>query len=275
MSGPHADTGALVTGGSQGLGFAIARRLVAEGCRRIAIIGRDPEKGEKAARALAESGAEARFLAVDMADARQVLPMVEKAAESIGPITALANSAANTDRGSILDTTPERWDAIMNPNAKGAFFAMQGFARHCVERGHGGGIVNILSIAVHGGLPFLAPYVASKAALLGLTKNAAAALAPHGIRVNAINAGWMDTPGEDAIQRKWHGRSDGWQEEAGAGLPFGRLVDPESVAWQASFFLGPLSGVVTGAAPDFDQQVIGAYPDTDRIGAAEPDGEKG
>ncbi len=261
--GAHDDTGALVTGGAQGLGLAIARELIAQGCRRVVITTRDPDKGARAVAELAARGAEAYCLALDMGDIARVQAMVPEAVERIGPLTALANCAANTDRGSILDTTPERWDAIMNPNAKGPFFALQGFARHCIAAGHPGSCVNILSIVIHGGTPFLAPYVASKAALGGVTKNAAAALARHRIRVNGINVGWMDTPGEDMRQKLSHDRADGWQAGVEANLPFGMLVKPEHVARQTAFLLGPDSGVVTGSLMDFDQQVVGAYPDTD------------
>lgn len=263
MDEPHGSTGALITGGAQGLGRAVAERLIAEGCRRIVLADIDADKGAATAEALRASGADVHSLALDMGDIPAVQGMVAAAADRIGPLTALVNAAANTARGSVLDTTPEQWDAIMTPNAKGAFFAMQGFAHHCIAGGHQGAIVNILSIVVHGGLPVLAPYVASKAALLGLTKNAAAALLPHRIRVNGINVGWMDTPGEDTRQKVSHGRIDGWQAEAAASLPFGRLVQPQDVAWQVAFLLGARSGVVTGSVMDFDQQVVGAYPDTD------------
>ena len=263
MTDPHRDTAALVTGGSQGLGLACAETLIAQGCRRVVITGRDADKGRAAAAGLAQDGVEAHFLAVDMADIPSVQTMVERAAALVGDVTALVNSAANTGRGSLLDTTPEQWDAILTPNAKGAFFAMQAFANRAIAHGHPGGIVNILSMVVHGGLPFLAPYIASKCALLGLTKNAGAFLARHRIRVNGINVGWMDTPGEDETQRAWHGRERGWQAEAEASLPLGMLVKPRHVAEQVAFFLSPRSGVVTGSIVDFDQQVAGAYPDTD------------
>ena len=260
--GAHDDTGALITGGSQGLGLAIARQLIAEGCRRVVITSRDIHKGDRAAAELAALGADVHVLTLDMGDIAKVQTMVGAAVDRIGPVNALVNCAANTDRGSILDTTPERWDAIMDPNAKGPFFALQGFARHCIDAGHPGACVNILSIVIYGGTPFLAPYVASKAALGGITKNAAAALAQHRIRVNGINVGWMDTPGEDMRQKVSHDRPDGWQKDVEASVPFGMLVKPEHVARQTAFLLGPESGVVTGSLMDFDQQVVGAYPDT-------------
>ena len=157
--GAHDDTGAIVTGGSQGLGLAICRELIAQGCRRLVFTTRDIHKGDRAATELAAAGADVHFLTMDMGDMDMVQAMTYAAVQRIGPVNALVNCAANTDRGSILDTTPEQWDAIMGPNAKGPFFALQGFANHCLETGHPGSCVNILSIVIHGGTSFLAPYV--------------------------------------------------------------------------------------------------------------------
>ncbi len=262
MTQHHAQTCALVTGGSQGLGLAIAKELIAQGCRKVVLVSNDPEKGEQAAKDLSTGGVEAHFLNVDTGDTQAAMQMVDDAARLMGKVTALVNAAALTDRGSILDTTPASWDRIFDVNAKGPFFALQRFAQHCIDNGIEGGCVNILSIVVHGGLPFLAPYGASKAALLYTTKNSANALAKHRIRVNAINVGWMDTPGENKTQQEYHGRPEGWLEEAEANMPFGMLVKPEHVAGQVAFLLGPQSGVVTGSIIDFDQQVVGTYPDT-------------
>ena len=253
---PHRDTAALVIGGTQGLGLAIAARLVDEGCTRLVLAGRDAEKGQAAARRLG-----AAFMAVDLADARAVIDLVDRAAGAMGRVDALVNAGALTDRGSILDTTPDLWDRVMAANARGPFFALQRLAQRAVEGGHPAAAVNILSMVVHCGQSFLAPYAASKAALANVTKNAANALAGHRIRVNGINCGWMDTPGEDAVQRRFHGAGDGWLAEAEARQPFGMLVKPDHVAGLAAYMLGPRSGVMTGAIVDFDQNISGAYPE--------------
>ena len=94
-----------------------------------------------------------------------------------------------------------------------------------------------------------------------MTRNAAQALRGNRIRVNGINCGWMDTPGEDETQRRYHGATDGWLEAAEARQPFGMLVKPADVAQLASYMLSPDSGVMTGAVVDFDQNVAGAYPE--------------
>jgi NAD(P)-dependent dehydrogenase (short-subunit alcohol dehydrogenase family) len=257
----HADTVAVVTGGSQGLGLAIAERLVAEGCGRIILSGRSVPKGEAAAKALRETGADVLFHPADMGKAEDAIALIDVAAARFGRVTALVNAAAATDRGSILNATPDLWDALMNVNAKGPFFALQRFSQLAIQNDHPASAVNILSMVVHGGQSFLAPYSASKAALENVTKNAAQALRNHRIRVNAINCGWMDTPGEDIVQRQYHGATDGWLQAAEARQPFGMLVKPAHVAGLASYLLGPASGVMTGSVIDFDQHVAGGSPD--------------
>jgi NAD(P)-dependent dehydrogenase (short-subunit alcohol dehydrogenase family) len=255
MTQRHGETAALVIGGTQGLGLAVAERLRAEGCTRLVVAARDPVKGQAAAVRLG-----ADFVAVDLADTRGVIALVDMAAERMGRVTALVNAAALTDRGSILDTTPDVWDRLMDANARGPFFAIQRVAQRAIDAGHPAGVVNILSMVVHCGQSFLAPYSASKAALANVTKNAANALRGHRIRVNGINCGWMDTPGEDAVQRRWHGAGDGWLAAAEARQPMGQLVKPAQVAGLVSFMLAPDSGVMTGAVVDFDQNIAGAYP---------------
>ena len=119
------------------------------------------------------------------------------------------------------------------------------------------GRVNILSMAMHSGHPFLAAYSASKAALANITKNTANAVAAHNIRVNALNIGWTDTPGEDVIQKKFHGGRDDWLEKAEKKVPFKRLTKPLDVARAAAYFCSDESGLTTGSIIDYDQTVLG------------------
>ncbi len=136
-----------------------------------------------------------------------------------------------------------------------------GRANRAIDAGHPATCVNILSMVVHCGQSFLAPYSASKAALANVTRNSAQALRAKGIRVNAINCGWMDTPGEDETQRRFHGAGDDWLALAEARQPMGMLVKPDHVAGLASYLLSGQSGVMTGAVIHFDQNVAGAYPE--------------
>jgi NAD(P)-dependent dehydrogenase (short-subunit alcohol dehydrogenase family) len=257
----HRETVAVITGGTQGLGLAIARALLADGCSRMIIAGRAVAKGEEAAAALRATGADVRFLPVDMGKPEEAQALIDRAIARFGTVNALVNAAAATDRGGILDATPDAWDNLMAVNARGPFFALQRFAQAAMAAGHPASAVNILSMVIHCGQSFLGPYSASKAALANVTKNAAQALRGHHIRVNAINCGWMDTPGEDETQRRYHGAQDGWLAQAEAAQPFGMLVKPDHVAGLASYMLSAQSGVMTGALVDFDQNVAGAYPE--------------
>ncbi|MCC5954573.1 MAG: SDR family oxidoreductase [Natronohydrobacter sp.] len=252
----HSQTHALILGGTQGLGLAIARKLVAQGCTKLVITGRDSAKGTSIA---AELGA--RFAVTDLCDTAATVAAVDQAADHLGRIDALVVAGALTDRGSVLDTTPELWDRMMTANARTPFFVLQRVAQRAIAAGHGASVVNILSMVVHCGQSFLAPYSASKAALANVTRNAAQALRSQHIRVNGINCGWMDTPGEDATQRRYHGAGDDWLARAEAAQPFGTLVKPTHVAGLASYMLSADSGVMTGALVDFDQNVAGAYPE--------------
>jgi NAD(P)-dependent dehydrogenase (short-subunit alcohol dehydrogenase family) len=258
----HSKTSTVIVGGTQGLGLAIAWALIADGCSKLVIAGRRVPEGEAAAATLrAQTGAEVHFIPCDMAKVEDAIALIDRAADQLGIITALINSAATTERGSILTTTPQDFDKHIAVNTRGPFFALQRFAQLAIENKHPASAVNILSMVIHCGQSFLAPYSASKAALGNVTKNAAQALRSHKIRVNGINCGWMDTPGEDETQRRFHGATDGWLALAEAGQPFGMLVKPAHVAGLASYMLSPDSGVMTGALVDFDQNVAGAYPE--------------
>jgi NAD(P)-dependent dehydrogenase (short-subunit alcohol dehydrogenase family) len=136
---------------------------------------------------------------------------------------------------------------------------MQAAVTDMVGRGAPGTIVNIITMSAHGGQPHLAPYVAAKAGLIGLTRNAAHAHRFDRIRINGVNIGWTDTEGEDEIQRRFHGATDGWRERAGRELPMGKLGQPDEIADFVVFLLSDRSGVVTGSVIDWDQNVVGGH----------------
>jgi NAD(P)-dependent dehydrogenase (short-subunit alcohol dehydrogenase family) len=142
-------------------------------------------------------------------------------------------------------------------NVRAPFFLVQEAAKLMRRDKVQGTVVNIQSMSAHGGQPFLAPYSISKGALATLTRNAAFSLMPDRIRVNGLNVGWMNTPGEDAILRKYHQAQDGWLEEASRRQPFGRLVEPTEVARAVTYLASDDSGLMTGSVIDYDQSVLG------------------
>ena len=149
----------------------------------------------------------------------------------------------------------------MDTNVRGPFLLMQALVRHLLERQAPGTIVNILSQSAHCGPSFLVPYSASKAALANLTKNVAQSFRGRHIRCNGVMVGWMDTPGEAAIQKKFHHAHANWLAKAEAGRPMGQLAKPDELAGLVAYMLSPESGVMTGALVDYDQWVPGAQPE--------------
>ncbi|MGW3851762.1 SDR family oxidoreductase [Streptomyces fagopyri] len=241
----------LVNGGSQGVGAGVVRAAVREGAT-VAFTGRRAELGEGFA---AETGA--TYLRADLADPAQARAGVERVVAAHGRLDCLVNAAGLTSRGTLLDTTPELFDAHMAVNLRAPFFAMQAAVRHLVDRGAPGTVVNIITSSAHGGQPFLAPYVAAKSGLMGLTRNAAHAHRWDRIRINGLNIGWTDTEGEEEIQRTFHGAGDDWREEAARSLPMGRLGQVDEIADFVVLLLSDRSGVVTGSVVDWDQTVFG------------------
>jgi NAD(P)-dependent dehydrogenase (short-subunit alcohol dehydrogenase family) len=249
----------LVSGGTQGLGAAVAAAAARNGAR-VAVTGRRKEVGEEFAAALAERfGQETLYVQADSGDVGQVQASAAATVERFGQIDCVVNCAGLTTRGTMLDTTPELFDEHVAVNVRAPFFLMQAAIKNMVARGKGGSIVNIISMSAHGGQPYLAPYVASKSGLIGLTRNAAFAHRWDRIRINGVNIGWTETDGEDATQRRFHGATDGWLQEAAAGLPMGKLGQVDEIADFVVFLLSERSGVVTGSVIDWDQMVPGAH----------------
>jgi NAD(P)-dependent dehydrogenase (short-subunit alcohol dehydrogenase family) len=260
---------AIVTGSTQGLGEAIARRLIDEGMiGGLVICGRNGEQGRRLAEEFnkekekdKDTGRSCRteFVCADLARVEDCRRVVETAQRTFDRVDYLVNSAATSERGTILDAPPELFDRIVAINVRAPFFLMQGVLKLMVERKIAGSIVNILSMSSHGGQPFLTPYSMSKGALATLTKNVANAMLKERIRVNGLNLGWMDTPGEAAIQKRFHHADADWLEKAERAQPLGRLVKPAEVAEVVAFLLSERAGLMTGSIIDFDQQVPGTH----------------
>lgn len=227
---------AIITGGAGSLGRAIAARLLSDGFRLalLDINTPDPEY-------LSQSGSV--FVDVDLTDHGTVGAAICEAAERLGGVTALVNNAGVCPLTSVESITPNEWRRVLDINLGGAFFAAQA----CLPlMGKGGAIVNVSSVAGHrGGIVAGAHYVASKAALLGLTKSLALAGLPQGVRVNAVAPGPMET----AMTLAW---PEGDLEKARAGVPIGRLITCEEVAAAAGFLLSDEAAAITGATLDVD-----------------------
>jgi NAD(P)-dependent dehydrogenase (short-subunit alcohol dehydrogenase family) len=247
-----------VTGSTQGLGEAIARRLMDEDLLGgLVICGRNAENGRRLAQEFSKRGCRTEYVQADLAVVDDCRRIVETARRVFDRLDMLVNSAATSERGTILDTTPELFDRIMAINVRAPFFLMQATVKIMIEKGIAGSILNIISMSSHGGQPFLSPYSTSKGALVTLTRNVARSVLKQRIRVNGLNLGWMDSPAEHAVQKRFHAANDNWLEKAEREQPFGRLIKPAEAAEVAAFLLSERSGLMTGSIIDFDQNVVG------------------
>ena len=248
---------AIVTGSTQGLGEAIARLFVERGAAGLIICGRNVGRGMTVASDLNSDTCQVHFVQADLANVEDCRRIVAAADEHFGTVHILVNAAGVSDRGTIWDTSSELWDWIMAINVRAPFILTQESIKIMRRDGVEGSIVNIGSVSAYGSVPFLTPYATSKGALMTFTKNVAYAIMRHRIRINMLNIGWMDTPGENGIQRKYHSADDNWLKNAEAGMPFGRLLKPEEVARAVAFIASEEAGMMTGSIVDFDQSVQG------------------
>lgn len=249
----------IVTGGTLGIGEAIARRAAQAGARGLVIVGRDDQRGTAVADQLTQGDCRAVFVRCDLADPDQCRSVPASCDEAFGRVDGLVNAAGATDRGGILDISLAVWDKLFAVNARAPFILTQETAKLMKRDAIAGSIVNIITMSSHGGQPFLAGYAASKGALVALTKNAAHALRNDRIRVNGLNIGWADTPNEHVVQTRDMGLGEDWLAAAEKQQPFGQIIKPDEVAEFVVFILSSASGIMTGSVIDYDQNVMGAY----------------
>ena len=247
----------VVTGATQGLGAAIARRLAAAGAKGIVITGRNADRGDKVARAIIDThGVPTHFLQADFSRVEDCRKVIAETDRVFGRLDVLVNAGASTARGTILDTTPKVFDDLFATNVRGPYFLMQEAIKLMIAKGIQGAICNIGSISALAGQPFINAYCGSKGALTTLTANTAFSVMANRIRVNQLNVGWMASDHEREIQAE--GGDPDWEAKAKAALPFGRLVDPAEAARAVNFLVSDDAGLMTGAIVIVDPSVWGA-----------------
>ena len=248
---------AVVTGAAQGIGEASARLLAERGAAGLLLTDRNADKGRAVAASISAQGTPAEFVAAELDDIAQVQAIVPAADTRFGRVDVLVNVAGLTDRGTVWDTTPELWDRVFAVNVRAPFFLMQAALKVMDREAIEGAMVNIISVNAHGGTSFLTPYSASKGALSTLTKNFAHSVSNRRIKVNGLNIGWVDTPGEHVTLKRFHNMPDDWLETAEKSRPWGRLMKPDEVARAVAYLASDESGLMTGSIIDFDQVVQG------------------
>lgn len=247
----------IITGSTQGSGAETAKLFAHRGARAITICGRQEKQGELIKKEIESIGSKCIYVKADLdkeVDCRNIISSTDK---EFGTVNSLINVAGYTERGTILSTTIENYNKNFNINTKAPFILMQESIKIMIRDKNKGTIANVLSMALYSGMPFLTAYSASKAALGIMTKNIANGVSGYQIRVNGLNIGWTDTPGEDSIQKRIHDGGEDWLKKAEDKVPFKRLTKTIDVAKALAFLCSEESGLMTGSLMDCDQTVNG------------------
>jgi len=237
----------LVTGASSGIGRATARALGAEGARVVAA-GRRRDRLDAVVQEIVAAGGEAIAVTGDARDEAVSAAWVTRAKEAFGGLDGLVNAAGVIGNGSIVDTAPAEWDRVMNSNLRSVWLVTRAAAPELIKRK--GSVVNVSSVASIRPYANLAAYCVSKAAVDMLTRCSALDLAPHGVRVNAVNPGVVVTE----LHTVAHAVADydAFLERGKTTHPIGRVGQPGEIASLILFLLSDEAGWITGATHSID-----------------------
>ncbi|MDP9900551.1 L-iditol 2-dehydrogenase [Variovorax ginsengisoli] len=246
----------LLTGAGGGIGLAIARACIAEGAR-CSVVDRAPSAPEAVQALVAARPGTLAYIAADVTDLADIARLVSEAQAHFGPIHTLVNNAAVFDMAPLLDADTASFDLLFAVNVKGMFFVMQAVLRHMVEAGTpGASVVNLASQAGRRGEALVAHYCATKAAVISYTQSAALAMAPHGIRVNGISPGVVDTPmwaNVDALFAKYENLPIGEKKrQVGLAVPLGRMGTPDDMAGAVVFLASDEARYITAQTLNVD-----------------------
>jgi NAD(P)-dependent dehydrogenase (short-subunit alcohol dehydrogenase family) len=233
---------ALVTGATSGIGQAIAHAFAREGAQ-VVVTGRDEQRGQAAVEAIRSAGGSATFVRADLTSKPAIDRLARQATETLGHIDILVNNAGIFPFGPTTQTDETTFDTVVTTNMKGPFYLTAALAPQMVERGSGK-IINITTMVAHVGMPGMALYGATKAALTLLTKSWATEFGPSGVNVNAIAPGPTRTPGTD-------GMGEGLDQLAQT-LPAGRVARPAEIAEAAVYLASEEANFVHGATLPVD-----------------------
>ena len=240
--------GAVVTGGSRGIGRAVAEALAAEGATVAVIYAGNIKAAEDTVRTIEEAGGKAFAVQCDVADEAAVTDMVKMVHEKLGTIDVFVNNAGITRDGLLMRMKREDWDAVLSTNLTGVYNCTKAVTKIMMKQ-RSGSIINMTSVVGETGNAGQANYAAAKAGVIGFTKSVAKELASRNIRVNAVAPGCIDTDMTDVL-------SDAVKEEMIKSIPLGRTAAPEEVAQAVVFLASQKAGYITGQTLNVDGGMV-------------------
>lgn len=240
--------GAVVTGGSRGIGRAVAEALAAEGATVAVIYAGNTKAAEDTVRAIEEAGGKAFAVQCDVADEAAVTDMVKMVHEKLGTIDVFVNNAGITRDGLLMRMKRDDWDAVLSTNLTGVYNCTKAVTKIMMKQ-RSGSIINMTSVVGETGNAGQANYAAAKAGVIGFTKSVAKELASRNIRVNAVAPGCIDTDMTAVL-------SDAVKEEMIKSIPLGRTAAPEEVAQAVVFLASQKAGYITGQTLNVDGGMV-------------------
>ncbi len=233
---------AIVTGSSLGIGKAIAMAFGKEGASVTVDYRSHPDEAKEAVQEIEKVGARAISVQADVSKPEDIKSLIQKTVEEFGRLDIMVNNAGIEEKVPFLETPLELWEKVISVNLTGVWLCCQEAAKQMVSQGDGGRIINISSIHEEITMPTNAPYCAAKGGLKMLMRTIAVELAPHGITVNNIGPGAIETP----INRNLKENPEQMKELLGE-IPLGRIGQPEDVASLATFLASDAASYITGS----------------------------
>jgi glucose 1-dehydrogenase len=249
------DQVAIVTGGNSGIGMGIVLALAEQGANVVIDYVANPEATEELERRCHALGDQAIGVKADVSKVADLLMLVDTAVKTFGKLDVMVNNAGIETRTSILDTTEEQYQRVLDVNLKSAFFGTQIAAKQMIAQGTGGRIINISSVHEDWPMPGNTPYCLSKGGMRMLTRTAGVELAPYGVLVIGVGPGAVDTPINAATEADPEA-----MKRLDAAIPIGRMADPKEISSVIAFLASPAASYLAATTIFVDGGIMHSSP---------------